>query len=273
MVRIAARFIFQSYAPGLSKNIKSKLRNYRIGLGSFRFGVQAGGRERHTEAEGCSHAFRRLEFHRPVMPLKDLISLRQADAVTLFLGGEVKLKNFILHILRDASPLIADLSDYSIFLAMRRNRKLAAFRHGLNSVDHHVEERLLHQIEVRLNDQRLRKYDSLDVDAMLFRFRRGEQSDIVQQAAEVDLHQMQFASPHEVHQSLHHPVEAMNFASDNIHVAASVGIELCQLVLQELEMKNDGVDGVLHFVGDAAGDASAGGEAAGHFDFISNAAH
>src|ERR1700722_15814421 len=37
-------------------------------------------------------------------------------------------------------------------------------------------------------------------------------------------------------------------------------------------MENDRIDGIFDFVGNAAGDASAGGEAAGHFDFIANAA-
>src|SRR5713101_5848887 len=86
---------FQFYAPNDDwKNIKSKLRNYRIRLGGgFRLGVQTGGREGYAEAKRRSHAFSRLEFHRSVMPLQDLISLGQADAVTLFLGGRGNLKN------------------------------------------------------------------------------------------------------------------------------------------------------------------------------------
>src|SRR5712691_2815883 len=266
---------FQFYAPNDDwKNIKSKLRNYRIRLGGgFRLGVQTGGREGYAEAEGCSHAFSRLEFHRSVMPLQDLISLGQADAVTLFLGGKVKLKNFILHILSDAQPLIANFGDYGILLAMCRDRKLSPLRHGLNSVDHHVEKRLLHQIEIRLDDQRLPKYHSLNLDAMLLRLRRCEQRHIVEQAPEIHLYQVQFAGAHEVHESLNDAIEPVNFAADNVHVPAGVGIELRQLVLQELKMENDSVDGIFYFVSDPAGHASAGREAAGHLDFVSDAAH
>ena len=38
-------------------------------------------------------------------------------------------------------------------------------------------------------------------------------------------------------------------------------------------MQHDGIDGILYLVGNAAGHASAGREAAGHLDFVSDAAH
>ena len=51
----------------------------------------------------------------------------------------------------------------------------------------------------------------------------------------------------------------MDFAADNIHVTARVRIDLPQLALQQLQMKNDGVDRILNFVGHAAGQTAAGG--------------
>ena len=46
-----------------------------------------------------------------------------------------------------------------------------------------------------------------------------------------------------------------------------------QFVAQQLQVKHDGVDGILHFVGHAPGEASAGGEPARHLNFVANAAH
>jgi hypothetical protein len=40
-----------------------------------------------------------------------------------------------------------------------------------------------------------------------------------------------------------------------------------------LQVEHDGVDGILDFVGDSAGDAAAGREAAGHLDFVADTAH
>ena len=114
---------------------------------------------------------------------------------------------------------------------------------------------------------------ALDGDAVLLGVGRGQLRDVFQQAAQVHFFQMQIARPHEIHQGLHHAIEAADFAVDNVHVAARVGLLLGQLVPQQLQMQHDGVDGILHFVGHAAGEASAGGEAAGHFNFVANAPH
>src|SRR5882724_12199145 len=79
---------------------------------------------------------------------------------------------------------------------------------------------------------------------------------------------MKVARPGEVHQDLHYAVQAVNFTVNDVHVAAGVRVRLQQLVLQKLQVQDDGVDGVLDLVGDTARDAAAGGETAGGFDFI-----
>jgi hypothetical protein len=60
----------------------------------------------------------------------------------------------------------------------------------------------------------------------------------------------------------------MNFAADNVHVAPGVRINLRKFVLQKLQVEHNGVNGVLDLVGYTAGEASASGETARHFDFI-----
>ena len=59
---------------------------------------------------------------------------------------------------------------------------------------------------------------------------------------------MQFDRSGEVHEHLHYPVEAMNFAADHIDVPGGVGLEFGQLVAQVFQVQNYGVDGILDFV-------------------------
>src|SRR5208337_1240916 len=94
---------------------------------------------------------------------------------------------------------------------------------------------------------------------------------IFQKAAQVDLFQVKVARPGEIHESLHDAIQPSNLAVNNVHVALSVGLLLGQLVAQQLQVQHDGVDGILDFVGDAAGEASAGGKAARHFDLVADA--
>ena len=67
---------------------------------------------------------------------------------------------------------------------------------------------------------------------------------------------------HEVHERLHDAIEPLNFAADDVHVAAGVRIQLRQFILQELKMKHDGIDRIFYLVSHAAGNATAGREAA-----------
>src|ERR1700722_6887313 len=221
-----------------------RLGDYLVGLGGgVGFGVETGGGEGNAKAEGGAFACGGLEFHGAVMPLQDLISLRQANAAAVFFGGEVEFENFVLHFRRDAGTLVADFGDGGIFFTIRLDGELAALRHGLNSVDDDIEKGLLHEIEIGLDEQRFGKHDALDVDAVLFGFGISEERDIVEQAAEINFDQMEFAGAHEVDQSLHDAVETVNFAADDVHVAAGIGIELGELVLQKLQMENDRIDG------------------------------
>src|SRR5260370_16524874 len=102
-------------------------------------------------------------------------------------------------------------------------------------------------------------------------FGSSQQCHVLEQAAEIDFFQVQITRTGEVHQHLHHAVKTMNFAADKGHVVTRVGVNLSQLVLQKLQVEHNGVDGVLDLVRYAAGETSAGGETARHFDFILDA--
>src|SRR5213595_952565 len=57
----------------------------------------------------------------------------------------------------------------------------------------------------------------------------------------------------EVHQNLHHAIQAVNLVANNIHVPKRIGVSLLKLVLQQLQMQHDGINRILHFVCDSAG--------------------
>ena len=90
----------------------------------------------------------------------------------------------------------------------------------------------------------------------------SQQGDVVHQAAQIAVRQAQLNRTGEVHQGLHYAIEALDLVADYVHVAASIRVGLLQLLPQHLQMDDDGVDGVLDFVGHARGQAANGGQAA-----------
>src|SRR5580704_9507198 len=108
---------------------------------------------------------------------------------------------------------------------------------------------------------------------MLFRVGGGKHGNFFEQLAEVHFDQVQLAGAHEVDERLYDAVESVNLAADDVHVAARIRVKERKLVLQKLQVKHDRVNRIFYFVGNTAGDASAGREAAGHLDFVADAAH
>src|ERR1035438_7044561 len=84
---------------------------------------------------------------------------------------------------------------------------------------------------------------------------------------------MKIARTREVDQSLHHTIETTNLAVDDVHMPLGVGFLVRQLVSQKLQVKDDGVDGILHLMSHAAREAPAGGKTARHLDLVANAAY
>src|SRR4029077_10931719 len=84
---------------------------------------------------------------------------------------------------------------------------------------------------------------------------------------------MKISRTGEIHQCLHDTIEAADFAVNDVHVTPGIRFLFRQLVPQELQMKDDSVDGVLHLMGHSPGKASARGKTARHFDLIANAAY
>ena len=113
-----------------------------------------------------------------------------------------------------------------------------------------------------LTGKSLLRYVALNGDAVLFRVRSGELRHVFQQSAQIDFLQVKIAGSREVHQRLHNAIQAPNLAVDDIHVAPRIRFLVGQLVPQKLQVKDDGVNRILYLMGNAAGQASAGGKPA-----------
>ncbi len=96
-------------------------------------------RNGNAEAENRALAFPRFEFHRPIVPLQNLISLCQTNAAAIFFSGEVKLENLVVQLLGNAAAPIVDLDHHHLVLAPRRDGKQSSLRHRLDSIQHDVE--------------------------------------------------------------------------------------------------------------------------------------
>src|SRR5258708_12579701 len=130
--------------------------------------------QRDTEAKSRAFPFRRFKFHRAVMPLQNLVRLRQPNAAAILLGRKVKLKNLVLHIVRNTTAPVTDLGHGDIVFTVRRDCEQTSLRHSLYSVQYHVEQGLLHQIRVHLEGKRLTGQGTFNGDAVVFCIRGGE---------------------------------------------------------------------------------------------------
>src|SRR5215469_6206500 len=207
------------------------------------------------------------------MPLQDLIGLCQTDSTPVFLGGVVQLENLVVDFLGNTIALIPDLGNHYLPVRAPRDLEISTAGHGLYPVQDHVEDGLLHEVTVDLHRQRTGRQFGHDLDSVLFGLRSGQRHDILEQATQVHFFQAQIPRAGKVHQDLHHPVQAVNLAVDDVHVPAGVWVHLLQFVLQQPQVQHDRVNGILDLVGDAAREASAGRHAARHLDFIFDLPH
>src|SRR5215469_14001005 len=101
--------------------------------------IQSGVRERDAEPEGGALAFGGLEVQRSVVPLQDLVGLRQADAAAFRLGGEIQFEDFVLDLGRNPGAGVDDFGGDQSFMAAGADGERASLGHRLNAVDHHVQ--------------------------------------------------------------------------------------------------------------------------------------
>ena len=72
----------------------------------------------------------------------------------------------------------------------------------------------------------------LNLHPLLGSFWRCQQGNVLDRSSQVEIDQPQFYRAIEVHQHLHHPVEAMNLTSNDVQVAPRVRIDLAHFLAQ-----------------------------------------
>src|SRR6202034_766617 len=82
--------------------------------------VQCRGSQGNSKTKRRPFPRRRFKFHGSVMPLQDLVSLLQTDAIAILLGSKVKLKHLLMRIFRDANSAVAYFGHHRIAFTMRR---------------------------------------------------------------------------------------------------------------------------------------------------------
>src|ERR1039458_10015225 len=73
-------------------------------------------------------------------------------------------------------------------------------------------------------------------------------------------------------EGFHDAVEAQDFAGDDLHLRFDGGVAARELAAGDFDVEEDGVQRILDFVGDAAGDAADGGEAVRGLELVADLA-
>src|SRR5437016_5344312 len=101
------------------------------------------------------------------MPLHNLIGLGETDSTALLFCREVELENFVLNVRRNPSALVVYFDEHAVFVAARHDIQGSTRRHGLNSIEHDVEESLLDEVAVHLDVQGFFRQFTQNMDTML----------------------------------------------------------------------------------------------------------
>src|ERR1035438_6125727 len=105
-------------------------------------------RKREPQNEGSALAWLAGEIDGAVVQLDDAEGHGQPDAGSLGFGGVVEPEDLVAQFRRDAYPRVADANLGLLVPHCALDPQFAAVRHGLNGVDHHVENGLFHQVGV-----------------------------------------------------------------------------------------------------------------------------
>ena len=123
------------------------------------------------------------------------------------------------------------------------NNQLPAIEHGLASVDDNVEDRLLQQICIGQDVDRLGAIASDDLDSLSARI-RGKRDNFTDQHVGIDSVSGQFNRPGEVEQGLDDTVKPVNLIGQDLDMRTRVkpGIELG---IDQFQMQHQRVERVL----------------------------
>jgi len=186
----------------------------------------------------------------------------QSNAAAGFLGGEVEVENLVANFGGDSSAGVLHLEHGGLRGGEGAQGESAAVGHGLDAVDDDVEDGLAHEVGIDAHGQRPGTEFLHDFDAVGAGFGRGERNHGGGERAQIERGEGELDGTGEIGEGLDDAIQAVNFRTDDIDVAAGVRVGLEDALAQQFEVNDDGVDGILDLVSDAGGEASDGGETA-----------
>jgi hypothetical protein len=170
-------------------------------------------------------------------------------------GREVEVEDPWPDLIRYALTVIAhsDIGPASVF--GQPNLQQPARGHGLCPVKHHVEESLFQQVGVDPAQDGPRRRLALDGDAARLEFGGSQPQHAGDDRPQILILELELDWTGKVDQRLHDAIEAANFALDDVEMPQGVAAGV-DLVPEQLQMDNDGVDGILHLVTDSRREAA-----------------
>jgi hypothetical protein len=200
--------------------------------------------------------------------LQDAESHSEAHTAAPRFGGVKEGKDLLAVLRGNAHPLVGDLQLQAVGPGAGHDLQLAPGRHGLASVEHQVEEGLLHQVAVHVDRRKSAIALEHQPDAILPRLRLGESEDLTYQVFDVRLAGMDFDGPREIEEGLHHAVEAPDFRREDVQLGSYPRALVGEFGLQDFQLQDHGVKRVLHLVGDAGSEPAEGRQFGGNVDLV-----
>jgi len=223
--------------------------------------------EWNSQQEFCAPPWNRLYFYASVVQLKNAIGHRQANTAASGFGSEVEVKDFFANVVGDSGALVGDAEEGEFAFFFKDDAEGTAFGHGLGAVLDDVEGGLLDEVGVNVDEHGAVGQLVDEGDVVGGEFGGGEGEDAADDGAEVLFAELEFNGSAEIDEELDNAVEAMDFGFDDFEVTHGRSAGTGELAFEELDMDDDGVDGVFDFVPDAGGESADGGHAAGELEF------
>jgi hypothetical protein len=219
-----------------------------------------------------------LYFYTAVVELKNAICHGESDAAATGLGGEVEVEDLLADIVWDSGAFVGDAKNgefAAIFVSVlilpaffECYAERATFGHGLCAVLDDVDHSLLDKVGVDVDEDWIGGQDADEGDVLIGKFFHGEGENSADDATEIVLAELKLNRAAEVDKQLNDAIEAVNLRLDDIEMArgwcASAGGG--ELALEQFDVDNDSIDGVLNLVANAGGKAADGGHAAGKLE-------
>src|SRR5580700_1313143 len=196
-----------------------------------------------------------------MMHLNNPVGHGQTNPATLLLGREVEIEDTGPDLVRDALPVVADPDIGPAGVFGQPDLQQAARGHGLRPLEHYLQQGLFQQVGVDPAEDGPSRRLALDGDVARLELGGGQPQHAGHNRAQILILELELHGAREINQRLDNTIEAANLALDNVEMPQRVAAGM-NLVPEQLQMDDDGVDGILDLVADSGREAADRGHAA-----------